>query len=260
MNKILNIAQFEFLSVVTEKAYLLSLLSLPLIFGVLFALLQARSLGEAASATEGHVGIIDRLGLIQGDEPSSPSPARPSNGRRPQRFDDLQTALQRLQGGTLDILYVIDDKYLDNGEIEIYGRETRHLRGSSPTGFSQLSVELRAGLLRRLLPDRSSNDPALTRPADRLIAAPTLKKLTVESNGAISPMRSSWERLSAALAPFSVAILLGLSIYFSSASLLESTVEESKNRVMEILLSSVREDQLIWGKLLGLGKSFSISC
>ena len=44
-----------------------------------------------------------------------------------------------------------------------------------------------------------------------------------------------------------------MSIFFSAGFLQQGTVEDRQNRVMEILLSSVTAEQLLMGKLLGLG-------
>jgi ABC-2 type transport system permease protein len=52
---------------------------------------------------------------------------------------------------------------------------------------------------------------------------------------------------------FIVLILLTMSIFFSAGFLQQGTVEDRQNRVMEILLSSVTAEQLLIGKLLGLG-------
>jgi ABC-2 type transport system permease protein len=50
-----------------------------------------------------------------------------------------------------------------------------------------------------------------------------------------------------------VLILLTMSIFFSAGFLQQGTVEDRQNRVMEVLLSSVTAEQLLVGKLLGLG-------
>ena len=53
--------------------------------------------------------------------------------------------------------------------------------------------------------------------------------------------------------PFSFSMMLMFVILFSADRLLRGLVEEKSNRVMEFLLSSVTADQLMAGKVLGLG-------
>jgi ABC-2 type transport system permease protein len=52
---------------------------------------------------------------------------------------------------------------------------------------------------------------------------------------------------------FGVFVLLTIAIFFSAGFLQQATVEDRQNRVFEILLSSLDPDQLILGKIMGLG-------
>ena len=53
--------------------------------------------------------------------------------------------------------------------------------------------------------------------------------------------------------PFLFGMLLVITIFISSSYLLRSVAEEKSNRVIEIVLSSVTPQQLLAGKVLGLG-------
>lgn len=53
--------------------------------------------------------------------------------------------------------------------------------------------------------------------------------------------------------PMLFAIAMMMAVFFSSDRLLRGLMEEKQNRVIEILLSSVSADQLMAGKVLGLG-------
>src|SRR5262249_52305444 len=56
-----------------------------------------------------------------------------------------------------------------------------------------------------------------------------------------------------AVAAYAFFVLLLTSIFTSSAYLLQGMAEEKENRVLEMVLSSVKPDQLMLGKLMGLG-------
>jgi ABC-2 type transport system permease protein len=58
---------------------------------------------------------------------------------------------------------------------------------------------------------------------------------------------------SAFILPYLFSVLLMLAIFTSSGYLLQGLGEEKENRVMEILLSSISQRQLLSGKVLGLG-------
>jgi len=250
MKRIFIIAQHDFLAVVTRQSYIFATITLPFILGLGLIVLQAKTATDEPAATAGAVGVIDQAGLLG---PAATAPDRlqsDPNDASIRRYDNLDYAINDLKEGSLDILYVFGPQYLQTGEIDTYGRETRHLRGNSPTGYSGLSEHVRGRLLRMILPEYSSE--MTSDAASRLITPARLKKLSVRHDGTVEPLRNPWERISSVLAPLSVAFLLGLSVYLSSGILLEATVEEGKNRVLELLLSSVTVDQLLWGKVLGL--------
>ena len=53
--------------------------------------------------------------------------------------------------------------------------------------------------------------------------------------------------------PYAVSLLLLLSVLLASSYVLHGIVEEKENRVIEILVSSVTHEELLLGKLIGLG-------
>src|SRR5690606_11179757 len=50
-----------------------------------------------------------------------------------------------------------------------------------------------------------------------------------------------------------VGVLLIMAVFMTSGYLLQGLNEEKENRIMEVLLSSIRPQQLLFGKLFGLG-------
>src|SRR5207244_12710921 len=53
--------------------------------------------------------------------------------------------------------------------------------------------------------------------------------------------------------PFGVFFILVMAVFFSAGFLQQATLEDRHNRMIEILLSSVSVDELMPGKMLGLG-------
>lgn len=262
MKRIVIIARHEFLAVVARKTFVASLLALPIVLGVAFSILHAKTANEDVPVHTGVVGLVDRAGKIDfslrvsvdGGEP----PADAIEIFRPKtvtikQYGDLDSGLHDLRGAKLDALYDPGAEYLQSGTIDVYGREVQHIRGATPTGSYAVNELVRASLLEELVPAGRSRGEAAHELRTRLITAPKLNKLTVDSAGAVAPMQSPWERVSAVLAPLSIVFLLGMSVFLSSGYLLQATAEENQNRVIEVVLSSVEPEQLIWGKVLGLG-------
>src|SRR2546425_7924130 len=61
------------------------------------------------------------------------------------------------------------------------------------------------------------------------------------------------ERVARMVIPGVFALLLLMSLLTSAGYLLQGVVEEKENRVIEVILSSVTPQDLLFGKLLGLG-------
>ena len=64
---------------------------------------------------------------------------------------------------------------------------------------------------------------------------------------------SEGDELSSFLVPYLFLMILFMTVFMSGQLLLRSVMEERTNRTIEILLSSVTPDQLMRGKILGLG-------
>lgn len=262
MKKILAITQHEFVAVVTRREYLLALLVLPGVLGVVFVLLQSKTATRTPPPNTGVVGVIDQTGKLAFDSPSTQSAGAQTSSLKEfprtedvtiKKYSSLEAGVADLREAKLDILYVISSEYLLSGKVDIYARQDRHLRDTPPTGFYTVDNLMRANLLQELLPADGYQQVSASEAARRVLNQPALNKVTVADDGALTPLGNNWQRISAVVVPLSIVFLLGLSIFLSASNLLQATVEENQNRVIEIILSSVRPEQLVWGKILGLG-------
>jgi ABC-type Na+ efflux pump permease subunit len=263
MKKILAITQHEFVAVVTRREYLLALLVLPGVLSVVVLLLHSKTATKTPPVNTGVVGVVDQTGKLAIGSLSSIQSAQaqtPSLKELPRteevtikEYGSLEAGLTELREARLDILYVIGSEYLLSGKMDLYARQDRHLRDNPPTGFYTVDNLMRANLLQELLPADGYQRVSATEAGRRVLNQPALNKLTVGDDGALNPLGNNWQRISAVVIPLSIVFLLGLSIFLSASNLLQATVEENQNRVIEIILSSVRPEQLVWGKILGLG-------
>jgi ABC-2 type transport system permease protein len=195
------------------------------------------------------VGYIDRAMIINPaapnpagyfpiSDPTVPMPVETSRGKLiGEYFDGLEAfARQQLQDGELDAYFVIPQNYLFSGRIDVY------VRRNMPEALrSNIEDFMRAQI--------ASRAPAtLPVPVERLSTQEFV--LRDEETG---------EELSeAAVLGRIILPFLFVMIYFMSTSttaqfLMSGVVEEKENRLMEILATSARPAELLWGKLLGLG-------
>ena len=108
----------------------------------------------------------------------------------------------------------------------------------------RLYTLIRASLIKNQM------DPQI---AKRVLAPGMIRQVKVSKKGLEKPSSESFKEMAEFFGPFSMFLLLTMSIFFSSGYLLQGIAEEKQNRVIEVILSSVRPTQLLVGKIIGLG-------
>lgn len=257
MKKILVIARREFLVTVTRKGYIFAVIGLPLFFLAMGSIgYWTGTAAEKASEARGPIAVIDRAKIIdfslaQSLPPTSEAqsdpltPARSGESVRFVSYSDLQQALDELKQNRLSACYVIEADYLTSGKVIVYTQERDGLFTQlSRPGQSELHELLRASLVKGKIPDAW---------LQRVLEPSRPEELRVSPRGSILPARSQFEELAEFFGPFGMFILLTMAIFLSSGYLLQGIAEEKQNRVIEVLLSSVKPTHLIAGKILGLG-------
>ncbi len=178
------------------------------------------------------VGIIDHSGITD------------SLGRIPGviRFTDLEEGTNSIGDGEIKGLFVIPDDYISSGEVDWY-RRGGGLVSDDNTGDAFHNV------LRIAIADDALSDDLIARvlqPADY-----TLFK--VDEFGKPDSSSSKTDEIARAAPAFLFAMLLLISIFVGSASLLQSVTEEKENRMVEMLVTSTSPMSIMLGKILGLG-------
>jgi len=157
---------------------------------------------------------------------------------------ELSAALKEVNDGKLAACFVIEPDYLPTAKITAYTVEKGFFKDLVVPGRGPLVDLIRASLLKEKVPEGT---------LDRILTPVKLTEMKVNKQGEVSPASNQFQKMMSFLGPFGVALLLTISIFASSGYLLQSTSEEKHNRVIEVILSSVKPDQLLAGKMLGLG-------
>jgi len=139
--------------------------------------------------------------------------------------------------------YVVPADYLESGEIELLLKKGSFMADDRP-GWRVVQSLVDASLAK----DRVDE----TLVAGRLWMPPKLKAVALSETGQVAH-RSVVDEVSRFAVPYVFTIFFMLSIMTSAGYLLQSVAEEKENRVMEVLLSSLTPDQLLAGKVIGLG-------
>jgi ABC-2 type transport system permease protein len=144
-----------------------------------------------------------------------------------------------LGNSTVKEYFIITQDYMNTGIINIYTLEKQ--LETPPEVTAAVKKFLTGNMLSGKIPE--ANISLINNPLGVIST-----RLT--ASGELAPEQGGYGNL---LIPSVFAILLVLSISFSSGYLLAGLGDEKENRLIEVLLSSVSPRQLIVGKVLGLG-------
>ena len=263
--KVKAIATFEFLGTVKRPGYLITTFGMPLFLTIYAGVVGLPAYYMATKADERAVwGVVDRSGVLGLHGDAEPSAARlpdelqqalAAAGQQTgvaqaiagdaivfRPFADEAAARQALTARQAKGYFLVPADYLTTGAISNYEAEDLNLSLSDAReAFSRLIRE-------RLV----------TGVQDGRVAARILQP--IESHRSFDVARNgdvheSGGRMSAVKigVPLAFMILFLMSILMTSGYLIQGTATEKENKVVEVLLASASPDEILAGKLIGLG-------
>jgi ABC-2 type transport system permease protein len=239
MNKMGLILRYEMGTAVRRKSFLLTVFGLPVL--AVLAVVVASLLRDSGSgpATETGLGgdptelavegYVDHAGLLV-EIPDY----LPQNVLRP--FPGEARAAQALREGEITAYYLIPADYVDRGDLLYVDPDYRPFSAASQSWVMQQA----------LFANLVGSDPArlaraqqpmevVDRPLDpELVDAPESGPMTF-------------------LVPYALTMIIYMLVMLAASLLMSSVTDEKKNRTLEILLSSLRPQDLLAGKIIGLG-------
>ncbi len=235
MNKALVVARHEFTTMISRTGFLVMTALVPvamlLLVGGIGAYVFFTS-GEDDEPDSRTVGYVDLANVI-----AEPGTIGTTEYVPVQSEDQARTAVA---SGQLDAAYVIQSDYISTGQVLqiVKGGRGLNITGS---GSGSLREFLRINLVAEAVNDAR---------AARILSPAFITTLEVDEGG--QPEEESFDP--ATLIFFmAMAFAVIFSVLTITGYLLQGLNEEKENRVMEILLSTVNPDQLMLGKLVGLG-------
>ena len=239
MTKTLLVLKNEIITLLTRRSFWLVTLVLPLVGTLLFAGVGLITRNAAASQTLSQVftspqdprptGYVDLSGLIRqyptGDPPGKFIP-----------YPSETAARQALQAGRISAFYIVSRDYIRDGKVTYIRPDFNPLAsGGNLSGDFTWLLQL----------NLAGWDATLA----SLVNGP--KKLEDVSLATL-PQPDQKNPL-ALWTPYIITILFYMLIIGSASLLLGNVSKEKENRIMEVLLTSVTPQQLLTGKILGLG-------
>jgi ABC-2 type transport system permease protein len=275
VNPIAVVVQREFLATVRRRSYLIVTFGMPFFLSMYLGLAMvapafymaqggARKKASALVDEAGFVrmeeiatletdvpddtmrGLATRLGGTMSGRTATGFLERTAEPARLVAYPERGPALEALRARVVDRVYVIPRDYLETGAIESYERPDATSLLGRARGRESLRRLLGRSLMAGVVPD------ALRPRIERPIRGDAARLFTVKDDGTVVPRDFAGDIARFAIPGIFAALFL-MSVMVSAGYLLQGVAEEKENRVIEVILSSVRPDQLLFGKLLGLG-------
>lgn len=253
MGSVRIVIRHEFRTAVTRPSYIILTAAVPVLVALAVAgfaifTLVTRGDGDADNAPGvAQSADLPRLGYVDlTDGPALFDGHREQAGAVFVPVTDQEAGVAALKAEEIDALFVFAADFVETGRVV----RVRIAEGEDgifgPDGPSY-GTALRGFVLSNLF---AEDAPAGL--AQRLRVPYTLVTQEVQLDGGAAEDDRGFDISRAAF--FAIAgISLLVSVFFSSGYVLNALVEEKENRVMEVLLSSIKPDALLLGKFFGLG-------
>ena len=269
-----TVAWHEFWFTIRRKSYYLVTLGMPLLvlcYMGFLALIVAATVPSEIQRLGKPTGIIDQSGIlvaaegplsdaIVGEEFVLDKSARSSEdlpeelkqlagstdvgslvARKVVLLDSVEQGRAQLEDKTWKGIVVIPEDYIETGQFEVYSKRSDLLRSSMGTGW--ISRMIRKEILKKT--SLTDNE------VDRIRNYASAKEFEISKEGDFEEVNLLSKGLSLGI-PLAVAGLLVLALMMNASALLASIAEEKENKVMEVIVSSVSADHLLFGKVLGI--------
>jgi len=260
-----TVATFEFLTTVKRRGYLITTFGMPIFIGLYAAIVGVPAYFMAKQASKPAIfGVVDPGGVLRlKEDATAGSDQIPEELRRALETSGQQATVERMVGTarsrfrpyateaearaalvaqTIKGYFVLPPDYVQNGGVEAYGPDAGRL--SSNEGGGAFESLLRQHLLAGRV-DGTTAARILDPVSGTHRFAVTAKGEVVDGGGASTIVRI--------VVPVAFMVLFLLSVLMTSGFLLQGTATEKENKVVDVLLASANPDEVLSGKLVGLG-------
>ena len=272
-----TVAWHEFWFTIRKKSYYLVTLGMPLLvlgyIGVISLIILLTIPGEINRLSK-PVGVIDRTGMLTSEgapfadavigeefliekpkddtEDSKDIASTPDLSKLAEDaedfidrtivlLNDVESGRDKLEDKSWNGIVVVPEDYVETGKVEVYTRRSDLFGSALKTGW--LSRMIRVEILKTT--DLTENE------VERIRNFAKATEFEIGEEGKFEEVNVLSKGLSLGI-PLAVAGLLVIALMMNASALLASIAEEKENKVMEVIISSVSADQLLFGKVLGI--------
>jgi ABC-2 type transport system permease protein len=258
--RVTTVARREFLTTIRRKAFLITLVGTPLYFALVTTLTSGTAISEGRKTLkEFHeLGVVDSSGLFHdatveirselqtGRSPmfsrGAPPAGLPQTFRTHVRFYPDQAQAERaLRAGEISQAMVIPPDYLESGVVRRYSTSSSPFAGADGRAVSRwLAANLIRGRVDSLTATR------VEKPSEHE------KVYTLDKQGQFVVQDDNRDAANVFF-PMFFSLIFGLCLTVGGQYLLQGISEEKESRILESLMCTVSPEELMAGKLIGLG-------
>lgn len=241
MKKTWTVLKTEFINTVTRRSFMLTLVLVPLVPALILAGLSLFGNDQPIGWTgptlqpqpedQQSEGYLDRANIIT-HTPDWFDEVRLI------RFEDEETAREAVLSGEISGFFIIQPDYMETGAISYLSQDFNPMEGfETPWAINALiQYNLLGGDQTRLALYQNPIQ------VNYINLAPEEVEESIDMNNPV-----------AFYIPYGMTMLFYVLIVTSASLMMNSVAKEKENRVMEILVSSMKPHELLTGKILGLG-------
>jgi ABC-2 type transport system permease protein len=239
MNKTILILRYEVGTVLRSRSFLFFAIGLPLLAAVVFfavALLSDGDPGTTAANDPAHAigelsleGYVDHSALLDSIPPDVPQGLLRS-------FPDEDSARRALQAGEITAYYVIPADYVETGNLIYIDPDYRW------PSSSEQSWVMKSALFAALVDGDASQLERARQPMQVELRPQGPNQEDVHTDSSLT-----------FFIPYGITMMIYIVVLIAASLLMTSVTDEKKNRTLEVLLSSLHPQELLAGKIVGLG-------
>ena len=251
MNKILLVLRNEIRTVILRPSFFITLFLLPIISFVILLVASFLQRNESSFSLEEIFtppaapqveGFVDLSGLLETLPPNMEDSLT--------RYSSEKAARAALEAGEIGAYYVISADYLDTGSVEYVQTDYNPISGMGQSG--QISYALNYNLLKDQ-PDLFARINGSLNIREERLTGTVTGPAEAENAPAETTPQEEENPFTSYTVPYVVMMIFYVVILTSSSLLLNSINTEKRNRVIEILMTSVTPRSLLAGKITALG-------
>jgi len=229
MRNLWLVAKHEYLKIVRQKSFLIGTLGIPVLIIVVMAVSILVAMGQRGTLP---LGYVDHAGILS----ESVTLPVPDKGEPPvaiRAFADQAAAQAALEANTIQAYYVVPADYVESGRVQLFFPEKRPGERVQEDFADFLRANLLAG-----------------HPADvqrRMLEGSGVTFRSIDGSRELES-----ENVVGFIVPFVAAFFFVFAVMNAGSYMLQAVTDEKENRTIEVLTTSIRPEELIGGKAVGL--------